>query len=168
MSHQIEAAVAEGGHRMKEPIPDAPCKSEIPDKNRCQKSGARKLQKQRGLQNKTGQTDNPAYLSRRNRLLHGAALPETDPFSGEQENRERSGDNSHASDLKKKHKNHLAEQRPVGNRVLYHQAGHAGRRSNREQSVRKGSPLPVSGRDRKHQKKRPDQNDAKKSEKNDL
>ena len=126
MSHQIEAAVAECGHRVEKSVPDAPCRSEIPDKNRRQKSRAQKLQKDGGFQDETGQTDNPAYLSRRNRLLHGAALPEADPLSGEQENRERSGDNSHASDLKKKHKNHLTEQRPVGNRVLYNQAGHTG------------------------------------------
>ena len=76
---------------------------------------------------------------------------------GNDKNRDRHKTN--AADLYQNQDGQLAEQRPVGVRIVRNQAGHAGRRGGRKKSVdQRGAPGLIGG-NRKHQKNCTDDDD---------
>ena len=166
-AHQVKARVAEGRHGMEQRHPQPP-RAEIPAEDRRHRGGAQKLDNQRRPNDEAGQAHDAAHLRRGDRLLHGAALHQGDLASGDQREGGGDGDDAHAADLDEEHDDELPEERPIGRRIVQHQAGHADRRGRGEQRVQKRRPAAVPAGDGQHQQQRAQQNHAEKAEDNDL
>ena len=84
---------------MEQRIPQSLPQTELRAKTQRQKQRANSLKKQGRFQDKTRHADDPAYLGRRNGLLHNPALFQADFSTRKHKNRYRHSDHSHAADL---------------------------------------------------------------------
>ena len=142
---------------MEQRIPQSLPQTELRAKTQRQKQRANSLQKQGRFQDKTRHADDPAYLGRRNGLLHNPALFQADFSTRKHKNRYRHSDHSHAADLNQQQKDHLPKGRPIQGRVMDHQPGDAGGRRGGEQRVQKRCAAGATGGAGKHQQQRPAQ-----------
>ena len=126
-SHQVKACVTEGRDSVEHRQPDT-AGALLRHKYRHQRQRAQQFKQENPFQDKAGKADNAAHLRRGNRILHGTALHQRDPFARSHGDCHGDGDNAHAANLNQQQNHHLAKKRPVGCRIVYNKARDANRR----------------------------------------
>ena len=162
-AHQVKACVAKCRNSVEEAEPYAFPHAKARDKHRRERQSAEKLKKQCHLQDIARQPHDPADVRRREYLLHGASLPETDFLAGHQGDGEGCGDQTQTAELDQQQDHDLPEDGPGLRGGPNHQPGYTGRRGRRKQGVEAADAFSASRAERETQQQGPNQNQGSKA-----
>ena len=159
-AQQVEARVAEGGHRVEDPPPQPPCKAETGDEPGRQQRRTGPLQEKGPHQRPAHHPHHAVQVVQVKGGDHDEPLGQADPAV---EGQGHHGDDRHEaqpSQLDHDQDHPLAEQAPLEPGVRQDKTRHAGSRGGGEQCGKKSGALSVPGGQGQRQQQASQQNDA--------